>query len=122
MLDQRFDADDGGLDARLHHVFGELFVVEDHHFLDVAHAALQILAQSGNLADHDRRAGDGFQHAHLAALNALGDLDLALAGEQRNRAHLAQIHADRVVGLFQRARRQVQLDVFALFQLEVLIA
>src|SRR6266851_711590 len=35
----------------------------------------------------------------LPVLDALGDLDLALAGEQRNRAHLAQVHAHRVVGL-----------------------
>jgi hypothetical protein len=49
----------------------------------------------------------------LAALDALGDLDLALAGEQRHRAHLAQVHADRVVGLVERARREVELDLLA---------
>ena len=41
----------------------------------------------------------------LAVLDALGDLDLALAGEQRDRAHLAQVHAHRVVGLARPARR-----------------
>ena len=122
MLDQRFDADDGGLDARHHDILGELLVVEDHHLFDVAHAALEILAERGNLADHDGRAGDGFEHAHLAALDALGDLDLALAGEQRHGAHLAQIHTDRVVGFFQGSGRQIQLDVLALFQFKVLVA
>ncbi len=122
VLDQRVDAGDGGLDARQHHLFGELLVVEDHHFLDVAHAALQILAQRGNLANHDGRTGDGLEHAHLAALDALGDFHFALARQQRHGAHLAQVHAHRVVGLFQRSRRQVELDVFALFQLEVLVA
>ena len=34
----------------------------------------------------------------MAALVALGQLDFAFAGEQRNGAHLAQIHADRIVG------------------------
>jgi hypothetical protein len=35
---------------------------------------------------------------HVALLDALGDLDLALAGEQRDGAHLAQVHAHGVVG------------------------
>ena len=122
VLDQRVDAGHGGLDAGLHHFFGELFLVEDHHFFDVAHAALEVFAQGHNLANHDGRARDGLEHAQLAALNALGDFDFAFAREQRNRAHLAQVHAHRVVGFFQRARRQVELDVFALFQLEVLVA
>ena len=39
------------------------------------------------------------QHAPLAVLDALGDLDLALAGEQRHRPHLAQVHAHGIVGL-----------------------
>ena len=122
MLHQRVDARHGGLHARLHHFFGELFFVEDHHFFHVAHAALQVFAQRHNLANHDRRARNRLQHAHLAALNALGDFNFAFAREQRHGAHLAQIHAHRVVGFFQRARRQVELDVFALFELEVLVA
>ena len=122
VLDQRVDAGHGGADARLHHFLGELLFVEDDDFLDVAHAALEVLAQGHDLANDDGRAGDGLEHAHLAALNALGDLDLALAGEQRNGAHLAQVHAHRVVGFFQGAGGQVELDVLALFQLEVLVA
>ena len=122
VLDQRVDAAYGGLDARLHHLFGELFLVEDHHFFDVAHAALEVFAQGDDLANHDRRARDGLEHAHLAALDALGDFDFALAGEQRHGAHLAQVHAHRVVGFFHRPRRKVQLDVFALFRLEFLVA
>ena len=42
----------------------------------------------------------------LALLDALGDLDLALAREERDAAHLAQVHADRVVRL-----RVVAVDV-----------
>ena len=45
----------------------------------------------------------------LAALDALGDRHFALAGEQRHRAHLAQVHADGVVGLVEGARREVEL-------------
>ena len=33
-----------------------------------------------------------------AGLDALGDLDLALPGQQRDLAHLAQVDADRIVG------------------------
>jgi hypothetical protein len=122
VLHQRVDAGHGGLDARLHHLFGELLFVEDHHFLDVAHAALQVLAQAtiSRITMGEREMA--LSTRSLAALDALGDLHLALARQQRHRAHLAQVHAHRVVGLFQRSRRQVELDVLALFQLEVLVA
>ena len=64
------------------------------------------------LGDH-RRARDRLDDRELAPLDALGDRHLALAGEQRHRAHLAQVHADRVVGLVERARRQVELELLA---------
>ena len=48
------------------------------------------------LLDGDRAVEHGLEHLALAVLDALGDLDLALAGEQRDRAHLAQVHADGV--------------------------
>ena len=41
---QGFNAGDGGTHACLHHVFGQLFFIEDYDFFDVAHAALQVLA------------------------------------------------------------------------------
>ncbi len=40
----------------------------------------------------------GGEHLLQAVLDALGDLDLALAGEQLHRAHLAHVHAHRVGG------------------------
>jgi hypothetical protein len=51
----------------------------------------------------DRLEGQGAfaqppDHHVAAGLDALGDGDLALAGQQFDAAHLAQIHADRVVG------------------------
>ncbi len=109
------DAAGGRLDARLHHIFGELFFVKGNYFLDVADAALEVLAQAHNLANDHGRTRQRLEHAHLPALNALGDLNLALAGEQRYGAHLAQVHADRVVGFFERTWCQVQLDVFTVF-------
>ncbi|HTT24461.1 MAG TPA: hypothetical protein VMG82_36415 [Candidatus Sulfotelmatobacter sp.] len=53
----------------------------------------------------------------MSALDALGDFHFAFAREQRNCSHLAQVHADGVVGFFQCAGRQVKLDVLALFQI-----
>ena len=115
VLDDDVDAAGGGANASLQNLFGELFFVEGDDFLDVADAAAEVFAQADDLADDDRRARDGLHDAELAALDALGDFDFALAGKQRNGAHLAQIHADGVVGLFERSGRQVELYVVGLF-------
>src|SRR6202042_415361 len=55
------------------------------------------------------------QNAQLSTLNALGDFNFAFAREQRNSAHLAQIHADGVVSFFQGAWGEIEFDVFANF-------
>ena len=68
-----------------------------------------------DLANDDGRARDGLHDAHLAALDALGDFDFAFAGEQGDGAHLAQVHADGVVGLLEGAGREVEFDVVGLF-------
>ena len=85
-------------------LFGELFLVEGDDFLDVANAAAKIFAEADDLANDDGRARDGLHDAELAALDALGDLDFAFAGEQGNGAHLAEVHADGVVGLLEGVR------------------
>ena len=115
VLQDDVDAADGGAHTRGENLFRQLFFVEGDDFLDVADAALEVFAQAYDLANHDRRARDGLHHAELPALDALGDLDLALAGQQRNGAHLAQIHADGIVGLLERAGREVELYVVGLF-------
>ena len=103
--------------------FGDLLFVEENDLFDGAHAALEVLADGHDLADDDRRARERLQHAQLAALDALGDLHFAFAGEQRDRTHLAEIHADGVVGFFQRAGREIELHVLAGFYvLELLVA
>jgi len=48
-------------------------------------------------------------------LDALGDFDFTFAGEQGNSAHLAEIHADGVVGLLESAGREVELYVVRFF-------
>jgi len=115
VLQDDVDAADGLTDARLQDLFGELFFVEGNDFLDVADAAAQVFAEAGDLADDDRRARDGLHDAELSALDALGDFDFALAGEQRDGSHLAEIHADGVVGLFQLSRGEIELYVLGLF-------
>ena len=115
MLDEFVGARDGGLYACGEDLFGELFFVEGDDFLDVADAALEVFAEADDLADDDGRTRDGLHDAELAALDALGDLDLALAGEQGHGAHLAEVHADGVVGLFEGAGREVELDVVGVF-------
>ena len=63
----------------------------------------------------ERRARDRLDDGELAALDAPRDLDFALAREQRHGAHLAQVHADRIVGLVERARREIELELFGAF-------
>ena len=46
----------------------------------------------------DRAFAQAPDHRVAAGLDALGDRDLAFAGEQFHRAHLAQVHAHGVVG------------------------
>ena len=122
VLDECVDTGDGGAHARLHHVFSEFFFVEDHDFFYVTHAALEVFAEGHDFANHDGRTRDGLEHAHLTALDALGDFHFAFAGKQRHGAHFAQIHADGVVGFLKGARREVELNVLAFFELEILIA
>ncbi len=115
VLEDDVDAAGGGADAGLQDLFGELFLVEGNDFLDVADAAAQVFAETDDLADDDGRARDGLHDAELSAFDALGDFDFALAGEQGNGAHLAEVHADGVVGLLEGSGREVELYVVGLF-------
>src|SRR2546427_6254492 len=93
---------------QLHHLVGASLLVERLVVLvrriadDLAHAHLalpQPLADLDDLLDGDAGVEHGVEHFLLAVLDPLGDLHLALAGEQRDRAHLAQVHAHWIVGL-----------------------
>ena len=72
--------------------------------LEVDDVAQQDLALGQLVApDDDGLEGEGAfaeagDHRLAAGLDALGDGDLALAGQKLDRAHLAQIHAHRIVG------------------------
>ncbi len=90
-------------------LFGQLFVVELHDLFDRPRALPQILSNRNQLLNHDRRPRDGLHHHELPAFDALRDGHFAFARQQRHRAHLAQIHPHRIVCLFERARRQIQI-------------
>ncbi len=49
---------------------------------------------------HQRRPGQRLEHRLAAMLHVPGDVDLALARQQGDRSHLAQVHPDGIVGLF----------------------
>ena len=46
----------------------------------------------------ERAFAQACDHRLAAGLDALGDRDFALAGQKLDRAHLAQVHAHRIVG------------------------
>ena len=91
--------------------FGQFFVVELDDFLDRPGAVAQILADLQKLLQDQRRTRDGFQHEQLPALDPLRDRHFAFARQQRNGAHLAQVHANGVVGLFECSGSQVEVAV-----------
>ena len=95
-------------------------VRHDEHFAHHERILAQRFRQRQNLANHQRRTRQRLAHRRLSALDALGELDLALARQQRNRSHLAQIHAHGIVGLVDELLGQLQVaGLFALFQLFV---
>jgi hypothetical protein len=58
----------------------------------------ELVAPDDDRLEGERGFAEARDHRLAAGLDALGDGDLALAGEQLDRAHLAEIHADRIVG------------------------
>ena len=83
-------------------------------------AVIQFIAPDGDGLEGERALAQAGDHRLAAGLDTLGDGDLALAGEQLNRAHLTQIHAHRVVAALDRLlglgfgrRLRRDLDEFA---------
>ena len=65
-------------------------------------AFVQLVAPDDDGLEGERALAQPCYHSLAACLDALGDGDLALAGEKLDRAHLAQIHAHRIVGALGR--------------------
>ena len=70
--------------------------VED--FAQLHAAVVERVGPVDDRVEGDRAFAQAPDHDVAAGLDALGDGDLALAAEQFDRAHLAQVHADRIVG------------------------
>ena len=60
-----------------------------------------------NSLDGEVRGEDRARDLVLAFLDALGERDLALAREERDAAHLAEVEPHRILGAADRARREV---------------
>src|SRR4029450_7494036 len=65
-------------------------------------ALVELVAPNDDGLEGERALAQAGDHRFAAGLDALGDRDLALAREQLHRAHLAQIHAHRIVRAFGR--------------------
>ena len=68
-------------------------------------ALVELVAPDDDRLEGERAFAQAGDHRLAAGLDALGDRDLALAGEQFHRAHLAQIHPHRIVGALGRLLR-----------------
>ena len=63
---------------------------------------VELVAPDDDGLEGERALAQPRDHGLAAGLDALGDGDLALAGQEFHRAHLAQIHAHRIVGALGR--------------------
>ena len=106
-LDLRLDVTGAAVDRRRR----PLVVGEDHQIPDRAFPVAQPRAHPHDCSGDGRCARDRPEDRLLRPLEPCGDLDLALAGEQRHRPHLTQLQPDHVIGLIDCTRRQVLPDV-----------
>ena len=63
---------------------------------------VQLIAPDDDRLEGERAFAQPRDHRLAAGLDALGDRDLALAREELDRAHLAQVHAHGIVGALAR--------------------
>ncbi len=105
-VDHRERGDDHTREIRFL-LLGELFFVDVHDFLDGDVVPAELLAQLAEALDGEVGAEDCGRDLVLALFDALGERDFALAREERDAPHLAQIEADGVLGAPDRTRREV---------------
>ena len=65
-------------------------------------AVVEFVAPDDDRLEGQRAFAQAGDHRLAAGLDALGDGDFALARQQLDRAHLAQVHAHRIVGALDR--------------------
>ena len=83
------------------HLVGRGSLVGGVEIEDVAQQHFLVVERLGPLDDGvegDRALAQAADHHVAAGLDPLGDGDFALAAEQLDRAHFAQVHAHRIVG------------------------
>ncbi len=109
------DLGDGGEQRRAlvrQGVFASDRVGERQHVPQAGRIALHQFFQFQSLLNRQRRPGERLLQAALSALDAPGEFDLTLAREQRHGSHLAQVHADGVVGLLGGVGARLKLRQF----------
>src|SRR5690606_8545675 len=84
--------------CRRRHRIVEAVGEADHDFGQALLAGLVQFVVPEQVRDRAREGCQGGGHLVQAFLDALGDRDLAFAGQQLDRAHLAHVHAHRVGG------------------------
>jgi hypothetical protein len=94
---------------------GDHQVRHDEDVADVDGVILDEFGERKNFANDQSGAAEGFADGSLAALDALGELDFAFPGEQRDGAHLAEIHADGIVGFVAEILNEVGVDELLAF-------
>ena len=78
--------------------------VEVEDLTELHPAFVQGVGPVDHRGEGHRRFAQAGDHRVAPGLDPLGDGDLAFAAEQFDRAHLAQVHADRIVGPVERRR------------------
>src|SRR5215813_1910764 len=91
-------------------------------------ALVELVAPNDDGLERERALAQPGDHRLAAGLDALGDRNLALAREQLDRTHLAQIHAHRIIGALGRLLGLglgrdllLDLDEFAALALALLV-
>jgi hypothetical protein len=84
---------------------GDVLLGDVEHLLDDEGVFLDPFLQGQDLVEDEAGPAEGLDDALLAPLDLAGDRDLALAREERDVAHLAEVELDRVGRALQAVRR-----------------
>lgn len=76
-----------------------LHITDINDIVEFLGSPAQLLGQIEHHELDQGRTADRFLHPQLTALHAPGKVHLALPRQQRNSAHLTEIHTDRIVGV-----------------------
>src|SRR5262249_57334520 len=98
----------GDLSGEIGFLFlGELFLVDIHDFLDRDVVPSELLAELTEALECEVGAQNRCGDLVLTFLDALGQRDLALAREERDTSHLAEVEPDGVLRATDRTRCEV---------------